>query len=92
MFAQGVHLSEDLTWQANTDCHEVIKYSLRGVCGQAVVGQSLTTKAYRYFLILQGIVGGVVGRAGIADPFPVFSPQELVGTAETDEHTALRGG
>lgn len=37
-------------------------------------------------------MGGVVGRAGIVDPSPVLSPQELVGTAETDEYMVLRGG
>lgn len=38
-----------------------------------LVGYSLTIKACGYFLICKGLVGGVVGTAGIANLFPVLS-------------------
>lgn len=39
----------------------------------------------------KGIVGGGAGRAGSGVPFPVLSPEQLVGTAEADNCVELRG-
>ena len=92
VLAQDMHLSRDLTWWADPDCHEVIKYPLRGSCRQTRGRASLQKHVAIFSSLPKGIVGGGAGRAGIGAPFPVLSPQQLVGTAEADECAELRSG